>query len=490
MLSFLVDDAYYYLIPAHSFAHGQGWSFDGITRTSGFQVLYGYLAASVARVTGLTPALPIAMALMSAAALLTGVYLLLVRVGRLYGATVAAGAVLVLFATPYALWQITHGLEWPWLVLTTAWLVTALVENPQRPWLVALTGFVAVLTRVDLAIFVAVFTLALAGRDVRLVAWAAAAATAAVAVTGLNSWLITGQLIPNSMAIKQFWASTTDFLPAVSWPRLMRVTGPGFVITELRALLGLRSFLMMGASAALAVALCASEWRRGARRGALAVASAIAIAAYTLAYGRGANIMGDHYSGTIVLPVFVLICALLATAGAYRAHLVTAVCVAAVVLSSGTPLSSSSRAPYQLGIAQGAPDLIAHAGPGSRVAAWNAGLAGWQSGKRVTNLDGLANADAVPSIRAGNLACYLRDSRITHIMDYGFMFVGQIDTSFRADEESRRSLHIVRNGYDSEQLYRCTTLIKSHPVQGLPSEYRLFALDPECTAALCGIPRR
>jgi hypothetical protein len=490
MLSFLVDDAYYYLIPAHSFAHGQGWSFDGVTRTSGFQVLYGYLAAAVARVTGLTPALPRAMALLSAVALLAGVHLLLVRGGRLYGATVAAGAVLVLFATPYALWQITHGLEWPWLILATAWLVSALLENPPRAWLIALAAFVAVLTRIDLAIFVAVFTLALAGRDVRLVAWAAAAATAAVGITALNSWLITGQWIPNSVAIKQFWASTTDFVPAVSWPRLMRVTGPGFVLTELRALLGLRSFFVIGASAALAVALCASEWRKGARRGALAVASAIAIAAYTLAYGRGANIMGDHYSGMIVAPVFVLTCALLSAAGAYRVYLATAVGVAAVALSSGTSLSSSSRAPYQVGIAQGAPKLIAHAGPGSRVAAWNAGLAGWQSGKRITNLDGLANADAVPAIRAGNLACYLRDSRITHIMDYGFMFAGQIDTGFSTDEESRRRLHILRNGYDSATLYRCVTLIKSYPVPGLPSQYRLFALDPGCTAALCDTPRR
>ena len=490
MLSFLVDDAYYYLVPAHSFAHGAGWSFDGTTRTSGFQVLYGYLAAGVSRATGLTPALPIAMAVLSAAALLAGVHLLLAHVGRLYGATIAAGAVLVLFATPYAVWQITNGLEWPWLVLATTLFVSTLVQDSPRGWLVALAAFAAVLTRADVAIFVAIFTLALAARDVRLVAWAGAAAAAAIGVTALNSWMITGQWTPNSVAIKQFWASTTDFLPAVSWPRLVRVTGPGFVVTELRALLGLRSFLVLGASAAVAAALCASEWRRGGRRGPLAAASALAIAAYTLTYGRGANIMGDHYSGAIVVPTFVLTCAVLSAAGAYRAYLATAAVVAAVVLSSGTPLSSASRAPYQLGIARGAPSLIAHAGPGARVAAWNAGLAGWQSGKRVTNLDGLANADAVPAIRAGRLACYLRDSGITHIMDYGFMFVGQVDAGFSTDEESRRRMLILRNGYDPATLYRCTTLVTFHAAPGLPSQYRLFALDPGCTAALCGIPRR
>src|SRR5262245_16894029 len=101
MLAYLFDDAYYYLVPAHSFAHGQGWSFDGITRTSGFQVLYGYLAAVVARVTGLSPALPATMAVVSALALLAGIYLLLARLGRVYGAPIAAPAVLLLLASPY-----------------------------------------------------------------------------------------------------------------------------------------------------------------------------------------------------------------------------------------------------------------------------------------------------------------------------------------------------------------------------------------------------
>jgi hypothetical protein len=43
MIGYLNDDAFYYLIPAHSFAHGAGWTFDGLTRTSGFQLLYGYV---------------------------------------------------------------------------------------------------------------------------------------------------------------------------------------------------------------------------------------------------------------------------------------------------------------------------------------------------------------------------------------------------------------------------------------------------------------
>jgi hypothetical protein len=485
MLAYLFDDAYYYLVPAHSFAHGQGWSFDGITRTSGFQVLYGYLAAAVARVTGLAPALPATMAVVSAAALLGGIYLLLVRLGRFYGATIAGPAVLLLLASPYVFRQITGGLEWSWLVLVTALFVGALVEERPRAWLVALTAFVAVLVRVDLAIFIAVFTLAVAARDVRLVAVAAAGAAAAIGLTALNSWLITGQWIPNSVSTKQFWAGTTEFLPAVSWPRLMRVTGPGFVLTEIRSALSLRTFIVIAGCLAGALAVCAIEWRESARRASLVIASTVAIAAYTVAYARGANIMGDHYSGAIIVPMFVLTCAMLSAAGRYRRGLAVVIGVAAIVLSVRGPWN----APGHLGIALAAPALMTAVPSGSRVAAWNAGLAGWQSGKRVTNLDGLANADVVHSMQSGTLACYLHDGHITHIMDYGFMFAGQIDTGFSTDEASRRRMLMQRNGYDSAQLYRCTTLIKSAPDPEISSEYRLFALDSQCLAKVCGVAK-
>ena len=115
----MFDDAFYYLVPAHSFIQGDGWSFDGLTRTSGFQVLYGYLAAVVGGVTGLTRAFPATMAFVSAAALLAAVWLLLTRIGRLYGVRISAAAMLLVLASPYVFIQLTGGLEWSWLVLAT-----------------------------------------------------------------------------------------------------------------------------------------------------------------------------------------------------------------------------------------------------------------------------------------------------------------------------------------------------------------------------------
>jgi hypothetical protein len=486
MLSYLIDDAFYYIVPAHSFAHGNGWSFDGITRTSGFQVLYGYLAAMVALIVGWSPVLPIAMAIVSTMALLTGVYLLLVRVGCLYGASTAGLAIVLMLVTPSVRWQITGGLEWSWLVLTTTLLVVALLLEQPKTWPVALTAFIAVLVRIDVAILVALFTLAIAGRNARMVVSAAAGASAAIALTAVNSWLITGSWISNSMAAKQYWASTTEFLPAIAWARLMAVTGPGFVLTELQSAVSLRSFVVIAAITAGAALLSVREWRKDARRGSLAIASTAAIAAYTFAYAWGVDIIRDNYAGNIFVPMFVLTCATLSAAGKYGSGVAAGIGVTAIALTIASPW----RAPYQLHIANSAALLIAGVPATARVAAWNAGLAGWQTGKRVTNLDGLANADVVEPMRTGTLACYLREARITHIMDYGFMFAGQIDTGFSRDEESRRRMLLRRNGYDSAELYRCTSLIKSAPAAELPSEYRLFALDTECLAAVCGALRR
>jgi hypothetical protein len=484
MLAYLFDDAFYYLIPAHSFANGQGWSFDGITRTSGFQVLYGYVAAAVARLTGLTSALPAAMAGLSALALLAAMWVLTTRLGRVYGAKTAGLAALLLVASPFVFQQLTGGLEWTWLVLATALFTSTLLEDNARAPVAALAAFVAVMVRVDLAIFIAIFTLALCRGNVRVVASAAAGASAAVLLTGLNSQLITGRWVPNAVATKQFWASTSDFLPAVAWPRLMRVTGPGLVLTELRTLLGLRSVFVMAAFAGAAVALCAAERYKGTQRFGLAIASTVAIVAYTAAYARGVNIMGDHYSGAIALPMFVLTCALLSACGRFQPAGAGAIGAAALALC----INMSWSRPGHLGIAQNAATVFAAAPLDARVAAWNAGLAGWETGKRVTNLDGLANAEVVDAMQAGTLACYLADRRVTHIMDYGFMFAGQIDTEFSGNEEARRRMLKLRNGYDPAKLYRCATLIRSAPDPEIAAQYRLFALNAGCLATLCGAP--
>ena len=488
-ISFMADDAFYYLVPAYSFAHGDGWTFDHLTRTSGFQLLYGYAAALVSLATGYSRAFRLAMTASSAIALLIGVWLMLKRSAALYGPAVACAAIALALASPRALFQITAGLEWGWAVMATALVVCASSSSLA----LGVAAFLAVLTRVDLALFVAIYCVALAwagwynGRPLKdsiyLVIAAALGATAAIGVTGLNSWTISGHWVPNSVATKAFWSRTNDFQPAISWDLLLACTGPGLILTWVRDTLGLRSFLVIGAFFSGAVAVCAGEWRKGAERFALVAASTVAIAAYATAYARGVNLIGDHYSASIMVPMMWLTCGLFAASRRYWPFVAGAMGTAALLISVRMPLPSN---PAHLVIARHAKAMFDTLQGDSRVAGWNVGIASWRTGGRVINLDGLANAEVVQSITSGRLACYLSAMHVTHLMDYGFMFPGRLDPQFSKKEGARRQQLLERYGYDVERLYRCTTVAVAATDAAFPlSTYRLFAIDQDCVAKLC-----
>jgi hypothetical protein len=497
MLSYFADDAFYYLVPAYSFAHGEGWSFDHITRTSGFHVLYGYLAAIASLFFGYSRAFPTAMAFLTAGMLLFGLWVVLNRASRLYGAGIAAVAMALTLAVPRAFLQLTTGLEWSLAVMATALVIESLQSRPPRHvsmWAIAAASFVAALTRVDLSIFVAVYAVIVATSrwldgeitlkdGVVLCGCAALGAAAAIAVTAVNSWAITGQWISNSLGIKAFWSRTNAFQPAISWDMLISCTGPGAILTFVRAVFDLRSRLVMAVFAAAAVLICSSEWRKGSDRRALALGSAAAILAYTVAYARGVNVMADHYSAPIVIPMLILSCGLLAAAGRYWPALAGSLAVGIAVVSMNSPWRGN---PAHLVIARHADKLFAKVPQRSRIAGWNTGIAGWRTGGHVMNLDGLANASVVEAIQTGTVACFVVQQRIDYLMDFGYVFPGEIDTLFSDDEDARRRLHLERLGYDSAAMYRCVSVEATAMDDSMPNtRYRLFKVDSNCLAALC-----
>src|SRR5439155_9824086 len=129
-------------------------------------------------------------------------------------AGLAAAGVALAIAAPRAFLQITSGLEWGLAVMMTAALLAVLLQHsPQRRALagVAAAALFLALTRADLSIFVAVFTVAIAWSRWRdgtlalkascmLCAAAAGGVLAAFAITALDSKAITGNWIPNSIA--------------------------------------------------------------------------------------------------------------------------------------------------------------------------------------------------------------------------------------------------------------------------------------------------
>jgi hypothetical protein len=495
--SYLYDDAFYYLIPAHSFANGQGWTFDGINPTSGFHPLYGYVAALVSIFTGYSSALPTVMTLSTAAALLVAVWLFLADASRLYGSAIAAVGIAATLAAPKAFFQITSGLEWGWAVMSTMLLVTTLVRREAPVWVVPAAACLAVLARIDLAIFVAIYVVSVAisrfvedNRDavsaLRLVALGAAGAVAGVLAIALSSRLSTGNWISNAVVVKETWSRTNDFLPAIAWNFIMSATGPGLLFTTGGAWLALRSVMVIGLFFLVAAIACAHEWTRGTERRALAVASAATVAAYGIAYARGINFMFEHYSAPVVIPVALLTCSALAASGRYRPVVCGALAVGlAVVCARG----SWQGIPLHGAIARDAASLYATLPSDARVGAWNAGIAGWHTRKGVINLDGLANAGVAPYVQTGTLACYLADANVTHLMDFEHMFPGGADADVSPQTQEFRWLLRARLAYDSRALYSCADQRATASLDpSIGSRYAVFELRRSCVESLCRKP--
>ena len=492
--SYLYDDAFYYLIPAHSFAHGEGWTFDGINPTSGFHPLYGYVAALVSLFTGYSSALPAVMTLSTAATLLVAVWLFLARASRLYGPGIAAIGMAATLAAPQAFFQITSGLEWGWAVMTTMVLVAVLIRPAAASWHLSLAAFLAVLARIDLAIFVALFVVAVATSRffddrrhpiaaLRLIAFGAAGAVAGVLVTAIASRLSTGSWISNAVVVKETWSRTNDFLPAIAWNFIMSATGPGLLFTTAGTTFGLRSVVVIGVFFLVAALVCTSEWRNGTERRALALASVMTIAAYAIAYARGINFMFQHYSSPILIPVALLTCGALSASGRYQSVVSAGL---AAVLAIVCATDSWQGIPLHAAIARDAATLHATIPAGSRVGAWNAGIAGWQTRRGIINLDGLANAGVAEYVREGALACYLVDARVTHIMDFEHMFPEAAAARVGHQTQEFRRLLRVRLAYDSAALYSCVDQKAAAPRDPLiGSRYALFELHRGCVENLC-----
>lgn len=182
-------------------------------------------------------------------------------------------------------------------------------------------------------------------------------------------------------------------------------------------------------------------------------------------------------------PVAFLTCGMFAMSRRFWPVVAGAMAAGVLVISVRTSWTGS---PAHLVIARNAGPLFETLGNDSRVAGWNVGIASWKTGGRVMNLDGLGNDQVVQPIQTGSLACYLAAMQVSHLMDFGFMFPGQIDTAFSSDEEARRLLHLQRNGYDSRKLYRCLEVSAAARDEAFTlSTYRLFAVDQNCVAALC-----
>lgn len=480
----ITDDAFYYFVTASNFASSGQWSFDGVTTTSGYHLLWMYV------LVGLHTLIPDID--------LTGLYILYSGLGMVLCAggiyfvsralharfgTGAVWAVVLVFCSPVVLTFPFLGLETPFVVFFGG-MATWIALRPEQSGHVSITalavallvGIGGSLSRSDFGLLPFVlFSGRLAGCLIErrpLREWIApclpsfcllAGASLGVALVLGHVWLTTGRVIQNSAAVKQFWS---------------QARGGHTIMPPLRILADLFTLHTPNPSRAVAMAVMAlaTLWglivtRRRAGPVWIPLAGIVAVIGYLLVYARNGAVL-HWYLAAFTIPV----CMMLAPASAclsarVRPALLRAIPPAAVfviLLSSvgaiSTPMARHHPIHRDAGLyLRDHPEI-------APVAAWNAGVVNYFSGRGLINIDGLINDEMYEHFVNGTTSDYLLKRNIRYIVDMDIMLSPRVGRGL---------------GFGDGRLQACVTPIHTFPHTKETAfwdnaKYQLFEVDHAC----------
>lgn len=241
---YLYDDSFYAFQIARNIAQGHGPTFDGVTLTNGFQPLYVFMLVPVYMLAGGDPILPIhiALVMLSLMSIATAVFLYRI-VSRYVGGGLAVFAAALWLFSPVVIRQTANGLETSLALLVCAWSVDFYlrrvrgVERASYGDLARLGGLLglAVLARLDLVflVFAILLDYLLVARRRERGGRETAAGAAMVAGTAfavyspwmVYGWLALGRLLPESGEAMRFLSMAYAPFLGTGPPELMN-TGP------------------------------------------------------------------------------------------------------------------------------------------------------------------------------------------------------------------------------------------------------------------------
>ncbi|MFD2262094.1 ArnT family glycosyltransferase [Lacibacterium aquatile] len=265
----LTEDSYYSLAVARSVAAGIGVTVDGVQPTNGFQPLFTFIEAAAYWVTGGNEAMAVRIVLgisaviWAATAFLLGAIAADVAPGSAAERTTRRWLAITLYLSGFLTFMHHfNGLETGCLMLVYAacWRVYQLGiwRRPAGPAVMGILLGLLVLTRIDAAIFVALFCAVQGLADLRRGFWPAAFRVGLCGVVALavsSPWWIYnyvefGRLMPTSGTAQQawavderrlrwiFWALGVTSMPQLWLGKLDEMFGDGIVLSILRAAIG------------------------------------------------------------------------------------------------------------------------------------------------------------------------------------------------------------------------------------------------------------
>ena len=403
LVDYLSDDAFYYLRVASHLAAGNGPTFDGITRTTGFHPLYALVLASADTVVSGAHARLVAALAVNALAFAAAALLLAAAAGKLWGARAAWLAALAWLTNPHALLLPFTGMEGTLCAAAFAGLLWALARRSASAVFVFLA--LCILARTDGLLLVPLCIAVLALEATWLQAAVPLAAIAPYCLWVLYTHAEGAQAVHGSADMKRLWR--------------VSLTAPMDGLEE--AWFSLRIFLVWVGRSLVKVPLL--HWflpwlgRAFRPRPLVAHLAWLFPAGLGLAYALLLPRAWTWYYAPAIAGLSLLAAGTLARMARLPAVLV----ILAVIESYGYLgfMLAHGRNRDQRDMLGAARWVAAHVPPESRVGAWNAGIYSWYSGHTVINLDGLINDEIAPWIHAGKpMIGYLDHRGIDVVVDY------------------------------------------------------------------------
>ncbi|MDY7080305.1 MAG: hypothetical protein SXV54_25765 [Chloroflexota bacterium] len=466
-LSFLLeyvvsDDAFYYFTIARNVVHGLGVTFDGLTPTNGFHPLWLICLLPIYAVAGGDAELALRLSLALGSLFSVGAVLLLgLAVARWMRNPMAGRLASALFALNlYAVIEGVNGLETS-LALLLLSIVLLLLARWQEGgaahgslWLGVASGAL-VWARSDMAlVLVGLYAYLLLSRRARF--WSLAGATS---VAGLMivlwlawSWVAVGTPVQSSgVAIP--WITRARMEDAITggWMTPAMVTGrvwQHFVQTTLYQML---NYAGVGLVAGLIVLLVRVREARLSPKDMVYMVAGLP--GWLWWGGAGTLVMlllsefvrfslREWYIAPLSLWCSVFGAGLLAGwAAAPRMRTRRSFVVACVVLgllAGGQvwrDLGQHGRYWFQLDQLAAARWIATNTPEDDVVGSWTAGIYGYFARRRVVNLDGVVNWDAVHAYQARDLYGYMRGQHIRWLVDFD-QFVEDFTNFYGADPAS------------------------------------------------------
>jgi hypothetical protein len=407
LVDYLSDDAFYYLRVASHLAAGDGPTFDGVTRTTGFHPLYALVLAALYTVVREPHARLVAALAVNVAAFAAAAVLLALAAGRLWGPRAAWLCALAWLTNPHALLLPFTGMEGTLCAAALAGLLWALA----RPTIATVGAALAlcILARTDgLLLFPLTFAvLAVEGTLVQAVV------AALLGVVPYALWVLYtrsegASALHGSADVKRLWRmGMTDGLDTLE-----------------KAWFSLHILLVWIGKSLVKVPLlhCFLPWSGRAFRPRPAVAHLAWLfpAGLGLAYALLLPRAWTWYYAPAIAGLTLLAAGTLAQVDlAHRGA--QALVLLALVESYGylAHMLVQGRNRDQRDMLAAARWVADHVPVTTRVGAWNAGIYSWYSGHTVVNLDGLINDEIAAWVRGGRpFVGYLERRGIDVVVDY------------------------------------------------------------------------